>query len=506
MNLLERHAPQIAMVLSCYDRLIIQGTLQHVGYADGMRRHLFSRHVRIFDFPLYARTFTALQCTHMQRLAARHHLTIQFVAKASTRKEDLIADIVVRRGNHPGIVAILSAMESCTSFRPWHDKNTHRTFLRHTGGKCLHYYVYFIDPDYGLCHLRIPTWLPAGLQFYCNGHSYVARQLTKKGVSYRMADNLFLAIADPIAAQTIADAFSPHALHGLLERCVRAFCPIAAAIGDSYHWSISQAEYATDVLFKRQQDLAAVYEHLTRTAIHTVKPDAVATFLGHRLSAAFNDELGNRFDTRILGTRIRHSMGPAAIKMYDKAGIALRIESSTVDVRFFSRRRPVHRRDGTVALIVAPLRKAIFSLPALRTCLHSANRRYLDFISHFDCPAAGAHALCRITTTVTANQRPYAGLNFFDPNDLALLTTIARGDACISGLRNKHIRAHLKSPSPNAVSRALKRLRVHGLIRRVVHTYKYYLTALGRRVVTLALRIRQLIIIPSLARPATIVP
>jgi hypothetical protein len=75
-----------------------------------------------------------------------------------------------------------------------------------------------------------------------------------------------------------------------------------------------QTEYATDIIFNRQQDLQAIYEHLTRTAIHTVKPENIASFLGRKLHGNYQDQMGNNFNTRIEGTRIKHSMGPVSIK------------------------------------------------------------------------------------------------------------------------------------------------------------------------------------------------
>src|SRR6202035_1066248 len=90
---------------------------------------------------------------------------------------DIVAKVLAARGDHPGLVHIISAMEACNSYKPWHDKQTHRTFLRPDTGKCLHYYFYFIDAELGLIYLRVPTWCPFRLQFYCNGHSWLARQL-----------------------------------------------------------------------------------------------------------------------------------------------------------------------------------------------------------------------------------------------------------------------------------------------------------------------------------------
>src|ERR1700732_3963532 len=39
------------------------------------------------------------------------------------------------RGRHPGMVHVISAMEACDASQPWHDKQTHRTFLRPDSGK-----------------------------------------------------------------------------------------------------------------------------------------------------------------------------------------------------------------------------------------------------------------------------------------------------------------------------------------------------------------------------------
>jgi hypothetical protein len=74
-------------------------------------------------------------------------------------------------------VHIISAMEACSSYKPWYDKNTGRTFLKPDSGKCLHYYFYFIHPELGLCYLRVPTWCPFRLQFYFNGHNLLASKL-----------------------------------------------------------------------------------------------------------------------------------------------------------------------------------------------------------------------------------------------------------------------------------------------------------------------------------------
>jgi hypothetical protein len=117
------------------------------------------------------------------------------------------------RASHHGLVAILSAMEPCSTYKPWHDKGTGKTYLRPDDGKCLHYYFYFIDEQLGLCYLRVPTWCPFRLKFYCNGHFWLAAELSKRQIAYRLADNAFASVGDFTQAQRIADDLRVKALH-----------------------------------------------------------------------------------------------------------------------------------------------------------------------------------------------------------------------------------------------------------------------------------------------------
>ena len=171
--LTDRYAGVIRGVISCFDRLLVQGTLPDICHAQAMTRELTKRRIRIFDFAEFAKPLREAIREHAERLAAEHGLTIEFIRHIKAfRKEDRVQAIVAERGTHPGLVHIFSAMETCASFKPWHDKKTGKTFLKPDSGRCIHYYFYFIDPELGLCHLRVPTWAPFRLQFCLNGHNW----------------------------------------------------------------------------------------------------------------------------------------------------------------------------------------------------------------------------------------------------------------------------------------------------------------------------------------------
>ncbi len=497
----DRHASKIRGVLSCFDRVVLTGTLPDLCHADAMARHLGARQIRLFDYPRFAEPYREELRAHAEQLAQEHGLTIEFIRRRTFRKEDRIKTILTQRGDHPGLVHIFSAMEPCPSFKPWHDQGSGKTFLRATEAKCLHYYFYFLDPALGLCYLRVPTWAPFRLQFYCNGHSVLARELAKRKIAATLLDNAFVECADWTRAQALADAWDPHRLHRQLDRIAATYCPVLRHFPAGVHWSCMQVEYATDVVFHRQAEFQPLYEALTHTAIHAVKPNHVATVLGRKLTGAYRDEVGNDFSTRIQGTRIKHAMGWAAIKLYDKFGLIARVECPANDVTFFQHHRPVEHRDGTTEFKLAPVRKSIYSLPVLRELLGAATARYLDFLAAIEDPRPGLRALEKIATPVREDARSYRGFNLFHGPDLDLFRTILRGEFTISGFQARQLRPHLAALSGAQLSRLLKRLRIHGLIKKIGKRYKYYLTALGRTVATSALKLRELVIIPMLNQP-----
>lgn len=497
----EQYKEQIRGTISCYDRLILRGTIPVWCFADIMTSFLHSKQIQIFDYPdKFANPLREEIRSNAERLAAENGLQIEFIRRIKDfRKEDRIQAILKQRGSHSGLVHIFSAMETCTSYKPWHDRQTGKNSLINDSGKCLHYYFYFVDPEFGLCYLRVPTWCPFQLQFYFNGHNWLAAKLAKRAIPYVLKDNVFVETADFSIAQELSDKIRVEDLHQVLDIIAQRYCPFLDTYGLAYHWSIMQAEYATDIAFKRQSDLKLLYEPLIRTAIHSVKPENIATFLGEKLHWNYQGEIGNNFNTRIQGTRIKHQMGAVSIKMYDKFGLVLRIETTVNDVSQFKTYREVDQRDGTRVKKMAVMKKNIYSLFPLIRLLKAANHRYLEFISTFPDPTDGIKKLNTVSQTITSGERNYKGFNFFAEEDQKLLTVIARGEFNISGFRNQSLQPFLSPKNPHQISRILKRLRLHGLIKKVGSTYKYYLTSLGKSVITLGLRLKELFIIPSLA-------
>ena len=117
--LTERYRERLAGVLSCYDRIIVIGTLPGACYAKGMTGFLSARQIRIFDYSRFAEPLRDRVRDRAAELANAAGLTIEHIAKKHIRKEDVVAKILAVRGDHPGLVHhIISAMEACTPTSP----------------------------------------------------------------------------------------------------------------------------------------------------------------------------------------------------------------------------------------------------------------------------------------------------------------------------------------------------------------------------------------------------
>ena len=267
---------------------------------------------------------------------------------------------------------------------------------------------------------------------------------------------------------------------------------------------MTQTEFSTDIVFRDAAALGPIYKQIVYTAIHAVKAGDIATFLGRRMTGTFEGEVGNDFHTRIEGTRIRHHYGRSSVKMYDKRGHILRIETTTNKVSDFRHYRKVEHRDGLSEMKMAPMAKTIHSIGALREALTAVNRRYIDFIGALDDHTPGQDRLEKIAQPVRKNDRSWRGFNFFLPCDLDLFAAIMRPEFTSFGFTSHALQTFLQGKTCSQVGRMLQRLRTHLLIKKAVNTYKYHLTSLGRHVIASGLKLRELVIIPTLAQPTVL--
>jgi len=497
-----RHRDRIVAILSGFDRLLFRGTLRSIAYVEGLDIFLASHRVLYKDFGRFAERVSNQLKAHAEAIAAAAHRPFRYVASSRISKEDLARDILRADPVTDGLICVLSCVEPCQSFTIRRDRATHYLQLIAQERKCLHLYFYYLDRDFGVMHVRLQTWLPCTIQVCVNGREWLARHMTRRGLGYEQADNAFVHLADPERAQAIADRLLDWPWPSFLQRLARQVNPWATAKRTAvkpYYWSVRQSEYATDVVFCDDPTLARWYPRLLHHAVEHFGAEDVLRFLGRPLPGRFRGEARTELRERVEGRRIKHWIDENSIKMYDKAGRLLRIETTINNPRRFKVRR-ARRRGHQRVVSWLPLRKSIADLRRRAEIARAANARYLDALSVVGEITPSHHLLDPVSQRVTRDGRAYRPLRPISPEDAAVFRVLLHGQYCIQGIRNADLRRQLmrdvddtptsRRQASARTSRLLRLLRAHGLVRKVSATRYYRVTLKGHAVMTTALKFR----------------
>ena len=347
-------------------------------------------------------------------------------------------------------------------------------------------------------HVRLQTWLPFTIQVCLNGREWLARQMDRVGISYSQRDNCFTRISDLARAQQLMDQLTNRHWGRLLDALAQRVNPwIHPQTGldiRSYYWSVRQAEYATDVMFSSATKLAELYPLLLRHAMFQFGSEEVMRFLQRRTDKRFAGEVSSDLQRRLEGIRVKHRVEENSIKMYDKQGSVLRIETTINNPRRFRVLRNGTTRGKQVKKWL-PLRKGIADMRRRVELSRAANARYLDALSIVGLETPSYRLLDRVTKVVKTIKRRYRALRPISPDDASLFQAILHGQHALQGFRNRDLREILldsdSKTSSARISRLLALLRAHKLIYKVVKTNYYRITRKGHAIMATALKFRQ---------------
>lgn len=491
-----RYRSAITASLSGFDRLVFRGTLIPLVIDNGMYTFLKRAGVRLLDFKKYVLATSERIKQASLQAAVEHQRPIHYLQSARIDKEALAKRLLVEHPVEQGLVCAFRTVEPCMSFEYHRAADPRERGLRLRPRKCLHIYHYLLHPVFGFIHARLQTWFPFNMQICLNGREWLAHQLQRAGhTDFTRHDNCFTHLGDPARAQRFMDRQLSIAWKRVLDAIARTLNPLHGQIfkpwPQSYYWSAYQSEWATDLLFRDAAALAAVYPALVRHAtLHFQSPD-VMRFLGRkRVHGNFRGELISSCKRRPEGVRVKHWVYGNSIKMYDKGASVLRIETTIAKTTPFKVLRP-RERTPQRTLAWQPLRKGIADLHRRAQVAQAANDRYLDALAVIEDSTPLHRLLDQVSRPVTYHGRRVRAVRIGDPTDLALLQTITRGEFATAGFRNRDLRRLLhptQQPLATAdarrlsarISRQLRLLRAHGVIKKIPKTHRYQLTKRGR--------------------------
>ena len=170
----EHHQSEVIGVLHGWDRLRLQGTLRSLYYAVVMEQYLRKGGVLWKDFKRYAIGLTGRVCQAAEELGKQYQRPVIYLASSQASKEDEARRIQERDGIKKGLIAVMSCVEPCRTWRMRGNHETKRLEFRLEWGKCKHLYFYWEHEDLGFLHMRLQTWFPFSIQFCVNGREWLA--------------------------------------------------------------------------------------------------------------------------------------------------------------------------------------------------------------------------------------------------------------------------------------------------------------------------------------------
>lgn len=499
---IQKHASFVTGVLSGFDRVRFRGTLRRIANCVGLDTWLRYIGVAFRDFKSFAEQLTTQVTEAAVGVAEASGRPVRYLESSTTCKEDVAREIAAKDGIDEGLVCVLTCVEPCHSFGIRSNPQTGKPGFVCQLRKCKHIYHYWIHPELGWMHTRLQSWLPFNFWICINGREWLAKQMDGQGMRYQRRGNYFVGLEDAAAAQHLMNLQLKTSWQRLLSGMVALVNPAHQEVFASYplehYWSAEETEWATDIMFHSAEALASLYPKLTHHAITALSSPDIMRFLGRRtterIHGRFNGQVVSDLGNRAEGLRVKHRVNNNSIKMYDKEGSVLRVETTINQAREFRVYRTPEGRPK------APrqwhrMRKGVADLHRRTRVSQAANDRYLNALTAADTDRTLgelATPLCGPGTCLARRVRP---LNPMAAGDRDLLQAVASGEFTVHGFRNRDLRRLLFGTDPEddrkervrrsgVVSRKLRLLLGHGVIHRIPNTHRYLLTTRGRAAIS----------------------
>lgn len=505
---IEKYGDRIAGVLSGFDRLVLRGSprrldiaywdpTRQVVVAKGMEEFLWQSGVLFKHYGDYLKKTSERVKKASTKAFSEAGLPVLYVREAGVDKDEYARRVAAERGISRGPVCVLSVLEPCPTFEYVQSRIVRRKRPCHV------LYHYGWDERLGWMYARIQTWFPFHIQIGINGREWLAQQMRQEGLQFQQEKNCFTRIEDFQRAQELMNKQLQTDWVELLTRFARQLNPIHEEIfaqyPTPYYWTCYQSEWATDIVFHRGEQLKRLMPAIIAHGMLSFNSSDVLRFFGKRTTKAgkiprnFHGELQTSCKEYEEGERVKFWMEGNSTKAYSKVILAdtavLRAAETTINnVDVFRTYRP---KEGGPEddLKWRKMRKGIADLHRRAEVSQQTNDRLINTLASVDDSQRLEELIAKIQQTVKWQGRRVRALRPLG-DDRPLLEAINHGDFLLNGFRNRDLQAILyetKAASGEqqrrrsaAISRRLRMLRAHGLIRKVPHTHRYHVNPNAR--------------------------
>src|SRR5438128_7279027 len=222
--------------------------------------------------------------------------------KKGQRKDDVAHEYLAGFDGDEGVLFVGKAQEKASVFRTEKrrrpDGSRYPWIIRSTT-PVNHYYVYILDRDFGPLFIKFCSYFPYAVKVCLNGHEWLKRQLTQRGIAYEPLDNGIRASEDAARVQRIADTLDAPKIDAVFRKWLRRLPhPFTAAhrsAGYRYQLSILQAEFALTQVLDRPRTGRGFFEEVMRENLDLGRPAQMQLIFNRRVTR----QTPGQFRTRI---------------------------------------------------------------------------------------------------------------------------------------------------------------------------------------------------------------
>jgi len=465
--------------VECIDRMYLNVWVPRLAYGAGVQGFFVGHRGHHYASTALMDPMTKAFVADIHGFVAARGL--ELVSFGKERKDDVAGEFLARFTGAEGVLFVGRAQEKALVWRTqrrYNQAGEPYAWLVRSTAFINYFYFYCLDEDFGPFFIKFSTYFPYTAKLCINGNECAKRQAAKAGIGFEALDNGFATVDDVAGLQAICDSLGPAQIDALLRKWLRIlptpFTDEDEAAGYRYELSILQAEFSLTQMLDAPVSGRIFFEQVIRDNLDIGRPDHVALIFDRRILNARKRKTPGRFRTRVITDGVIPSLHAdyknAKIKQYHKQGRALRTETTINNPHDFG------------------ITKRLTSLPDLRQLGFTANRRLLGVQTISHDPIRGAKAFTELTGPIlTDSATRIAGLRFGDDRVHALLRALLVHRLLPHGFTNRELRA-LTAPllgkrfediTAGQMTYDLRRLRAHGLIKRIPRSRRYHVTDTG---------------------------
>jgi hypothetical protein len=336
----------------CVDRIVLNAYFAMGSSGGGFRvwwQRLFGTEEKLDDTHLMR--FSGHFSRRIHAFCAKKQIPLIHCGRKQ-RKEEISSSLLPDAPEAPGLFAVIVGKAPASLREVIRFRNGQIHIRQKKSLSYANYYAFHImDAQWGHVIIRFCPHPPFFSQIILNGHEYVARQCTKKGIDFSKDDNCFTGFSNAAAFTSIADSMNAPGVVGRLakvcERWIYSCCLCFALTTDEqkrsgfrYSFSVYQAEYSRNLLFTRGRQMEQIFDSIidhTRAALNI---KTIRTIFGYKCRPYHRDAHGKppRLEAKIERpawnlTVFKIHFGKLTAKIYSKGERVLRIECIAHNVK-----------------------------------------------------------------------------------------------------------------------------------------------------------------------------